>query len=784
MTTDRDTFSVGGATDELLARPLQYVKGVGPVRAKLLARLNLQTLQDLLFHFPIAHKDRASITPIAKLEVGVEANIVAQVLDVRGQRFKNKEKIEAFLQDESGEIRAGWWNPWVAEKLIPNGWGFFSGKVTQFNKRKEFANAEFEIFSENDECPGDKEQRKAGGTPAVLGESNEESGDKEQRVRPVGPSFGRIVPIYNLRPKQRLPSGEEAPEIRSTQGFLRKIVFQTLEAGAAERLRDQLPESLREKLGLPSLARAIRQFHFPDSFEKLKQARRRLAFEELFIISLGVALRRAQIQKLSVPKKLTLTPVIQKRILARLPFALTPSQTHVFGEIAADLAAPYPMNRLLQGDVGSGKTAVAVAAMLLCVAHGAQAALLAPTEVLAEQHARVFSAMLANSRVKIGLLRGGSAQLYVCSDDASTGSMQSVTLTRDDFLQKLANDDIHIAIGTHALLEEDVKFKRLSLIVVDEQHKFGVSQRHELRRKGVSPHVLVMTATPIPRTLTLTLYGDLDVSRIGEPPPGRGEIITKWVKETEREKVYRLIINESRQGHASYVVMPRIGGEDAIEMDATANSVKTRSSTRLWNEVKSVEEEGKRLQAHLPTLRIDILHGRMSSRDKDAVLTKLRSGKLDVLVSTQVIEVGIDLPTATVMMIENAEMFGLAALHQLRGRIGRSSRKSYCLVFGAPSTDEAHERLKTFVAMRDGFKIAEADFKLRGPGQFFGTQQSGMPELKVADLLRDDDILSLSREQAFELVKRDSTLSQLEHAGLKQRVQEVLGQRLKLIDVG
>ena len=754
------TFSPGTQNSALLERPLQFVKGVGPVRVELLKRLGLENIRDVLFYFPVAHKDRASVTPIARVKAGSDANIVARIIDVQGKRFGGKEKVVAKLQDDSGELCAGWWNPFVADKLTPNAMGFFSGKVTLFGNKRELSSPEFELLQYHDRENGDVQ---AGST---------------------GSSFGRIVPVYNLRPKQRLPSGKEAPEIRITQNVLRNIVWQSLEAGATLQLADQLPAHLCQSLGLQTLAQAIHEFHFPQSMESLKAARRRLVFEELFVISLGVALRRAQIDKLVAPKRLPLSSAIQTRIDARLPFQLTASQTRVFREIAADMGSTRPMNRLLQGDVGSGKTAVAVSALLLCVAHGAQSALLAPTEVLAEQHARTLNTMLANSRVKIGLLRGG----------AKAGQ-------RAELLAQLAAGEIHIAVGTHALLEPGVKFKSLALAIVDEQHKFGVAQRMSLRAKGHAPHVLVMTATPIPRTMTLTLYGDLDVSRIDEFPPGRGEIVTKLLKEHERAKVHKLILEEAKKGHATYVVLPRIDGDGwAPEDDAVSGDVpngpsgketvgrlpglNARQPKKLWSEVKGVEDEIKQLRAAMPALRMDMLHGRMHGEAKDRVLTALRDGNLDVLVSTQVIEVGIDLPSATVMVIENAERFGLAALHQLRGRVGRSARKSYCLIFGEAGSDDSRERLKTFVSTRDGFKIAEADFRLRGPGQFFGTDQSGLAELKIADLLRDTDILNDARQSAFDLVKHDPQLSNADHAGLKRRIVEVLGPRLGLVDVG
>jgi ATP-dependent DNA helicase RecG len=750
------------ATD-LLSHSLQFFKGIGPVRATLLKRLQLETVRDLLLHFPLVHKDRASVTPIAKLMPDVESNIVAQIIDVRGREFPNgKRKVEALLQDKTGAIRGVWWTPWVAERLLPNAWGFFTAKVKLYKERLQFDSPEFEILQEENE---------EGAPPA------------SELSSATGPSFGRIVPIYSLRPKQRLPSGEEAPEIHLTQNVLRRIVFEALEMGAAERFSNFLPQALAQKLKLMPLAPAIRQFHFPDTLDKAFSARRRLVFEELFTISTGVALRRAEIERHSSAQKLPLLPVIEKRIHARLPFQLTPAQDQVIHEIAADMASSRPMNRLLQGDVGSGKTAVAVAALLLTVAHGGQGTLLAPTEVLAQQHARLLEKMLQGSRVKIGLLRGAST-----------------TAERSAFLQQLASGEINIAVGTHALLEPGVTFKSLALVVVDEQHKFGVSQRMKLRAKSRWPHVLVMTATPIPRTLTLTLYGDLDVSRIDQPPPGRGEIVTKWIKEAERAKVYKTISEEAAKGHAAYVVLPRIeeaeddqGPEEEKgrkgEGETTAGRAAAQSAIRnpqsaIPDAVKGVEKELLRLRKALPKLRIEMLHGRLSSAEKDRVLTLLREGNLDVLVSTQVIEVGIDLPKATVMLIENAEMFGLSALHQLRGRVGRSERASYCFLAGRATTDEATERLETMVKTRDGFEIAEVDFKLRGPGQFFGTQQSGMPELKIADLLRDARILAEARDEAFALVRDDPTLSKPEHAALRERIRQVLGPRLGLIDVG
>ncbi|MCW8131442.1 MAG: ATP-dependent DNA helicase RecG [Planctomycetota bacterium] len=740
------------ASNDILDRPLQFMKGVGPKRAELLERLFLKNVRDLLYFFPVAHKDRASVTPVAHLRPGQEANVRAQIVDMRAKRIgPGREMIVATLQDESGTIDGVWWNPYVADKLPAMAWAFFSGKVIR-NKlqQKQLANADFEILTS--------------------GEADDD--EAAAAMGPASASFGRIVPVYSLRPKQRRPDGTEPPEVKLSQAFVRRMVWNVLEEGAAERIRDDLPEDLRSSRGLMNLSEAVRQFHFPESFAAVEQARRRLAFEELFVLSLGVALRREEIAKHETARRMPLTPAIHERIRARLPFELTEAQARAFREIAADLERARPMNRLLQGDVGCGKTAVALASMLLTVAHGAQAALLAPTEVLAEQHMRTFSKLLEGSRVKLGLLRGGATPAE-----------------RRAFAEDLAAGAIHVAVGTHALLEESVQFKDLALVVVDEQHKFGVEQRRALRSKGKAPHVLVMTATPIPRSMSLTLYGDLDLSIIDALPPGRGEVVTRLMKEGDRPKVYKHLIAEARAGHATYVVLPRIE-ENTVSSEAPAPKPKAKTRAKapkaLWSEVKGVEEEVKRLREHLPTLRVLELHGRMPSEDKDRILTMLRDGKVDVLVSTQVIEVGIDLPSATIMLIENAERFGLSSLHQLRGRVGRGGLKGWCLVFGSPTTDDGKERLKAFAATNDGFQIAEADFRLRGPGQFFGTEQSGLPELVVADLLRDQRLLQEARDDAFALVRADPALKAAGHEALKKRVKDVFmkGGRLGLVDVG
>ncbi|MCK6470461.1 MAG: ATP-dependent DNA helicase RecG [Planctomycetes bacterium] len=744
MLTPRLSSGAGphkAGTDERLDRPLQFMKGVGPKRAELLDRLMLRTVRDLLFFFPIDHKDRKTVTPLKHMRPGLAVNVRARILDLKTKSFAGRTRVEAKIADETGEFRAGWYSPFVAERLEQTEWAFFSGKVVKTKRGGyELSHPDFEILSRRSD------------------EAEKESDDEAPAAGPASPDFGRIVPVYSLRPKQRRPDGTEPPEVKLNQSFLRRMVWRALEENAQSALPDDLPASVLDARELPALPDAVRQFHFPDALGQRDRARHRLAYEELFLLSAGVALRREQIGQQQAAWKLPLGPTIRKRILARLPFELTEAQDRAFGEIAGDLARARPMNRLLQGDVGCGKTAVAVASMLLAVAHGTQAAMLAPTEVLAEQHLRTLEKLLEGSKVKLGLLRGGAS-----------------AADRKAFLGGLESGEIHIAIGTHALLEGDVRFKALAMIVVDEQHKFGVEQRQALRAKGTSPHVLVMTATPIPRSLSLTLYGDLDVSVIDALPPGRAEVLTKWLKESDRPKAYKLLIKEARAGHAAYVVLPRIEERSIENGDAPGT---------FWSEVKGVEAEIKRLKEHLPSLRIEALHGRMKGEEKDRALAKLRGGHLDVLVSTQVIEVGVDLPQATVMLIENAERFGLSSLHQLRGRVGRSGLKGHCLFFAEANTKESKERLKVFEGTRDGFAIAEEDFRLRGPGQFFGTEQSGLPEFQVADLLQDREILAEARADAFALVSADPRLAKPEHAALRARVKQVLGKRLGLVDVG
>jgi ATP-dependent DNA helicase RecG len=730
----------------LPARPLQFVKGVGPSRALLLKRLGLETVQDLLLYFPSAYKNREVCTPLSSAREWVgreERTFLARLVDLRAKSTAGgKQKIEGLLEGTDGALlRVAWWSPYVAEKLRPNEWGYFAGKVVRGQRAGqagglELSNPEFVFVGDN------------------------------QAVSPENHEFGRIIPIYNLRPKRKRADDEEAPEIKLRQSALRGIVWWACAQNAPGQLPDCLPPTMTQTRGFPSFSDALRWIHFPPSQKHLGLARTRLAYEELLIVALGAARQRLLSQIKGGAQSLPLTKTIRSRIDARLPFRLTAAQERALQEIAADLAKTAPMNRLLQGDVGCGKTAVAVAAMLTAVAHGKQTALLAPTEVLAAQHFRSISSLLQKSKVQIQLFHGGLSPAL-----------------RQDALKKLALGEIHIAVGTHSLLEPSVRFKSLCLAVIDEQHKFGVEQRRALREKGTVPHVLVMTATPIPRTIALTLYGDLELSVIKELPPGRGPVVTRSLQEKDRVRAYNLIKSEAKAGHASFIVLPHIE-EAAPSSAAPSSSALDSDNGRLWLEVKGVEAEYKRLKEALPELRLAMLHGRLASEEIERVALALRDNRLDAVVSTLVVEVGFDLPRATVMLIENAERFGLASLHQLRGRVGRGPAKSYCLFFGKAATETAKARLQAFANISDGFLLAEMDFKLRGFGSFFGTEQSGLPEFKAADLPKDLNLLVLAKEDSSNLLLSDPSLSMPCHFLLKSKLDNVLNKKESRISVG
>jgi ATP-dependent DNA helicase RecG len=673
---------------EALLQPVDVLRGVGPKAASLLERLGATTIGDLLYLFPRRYDDYSLMKPINRLEYGEQVTVIGTVWETRARRVRDQVMIRSIIADGTGQVQATWFNQqWLAEKLQAGMQIVLSGKVEQFLGRPVFQNPEWE--------------------PLEL---------EPLRTR-------RIVPVYPLT------RGLNSNKMRE---LMKAVVDQW-----AYKVPDPLPDALRQRRDLLDLPQAIEQIHFPDSQAKLHQARQRLAFDELFLLQLGMLGQRHEWQ--SEPGiALATDETALSRFRESLPFPLTGAQQRVIGEIGKDLAHDVPMNRLLQGDVGAGKTVVAAAAMVVAVQNGYQAALMAPTEILAEQHFKGLSKMLAPLGIELCLLTGSTP--------------------KEEVYTALAGGEAQIVVGTHALIQEPVRFKKLALVVIDEQHRFGVDQRHALRDKGqqsvdgrYSPHLLVMSATPIPRTLALSMYGDLDLSTLDEMPPGRQEIKTRWLRPSERERAYGFVRGQVEQGRQSYIICPLVEESDKIEAKA------------------AVEEHARLQQEVFPHLKLGLLHGRMKAEEKEAVMRAFYQGETDILIATSVIEVGIDVPNSTVIVIEGANRFGLAQLHQFRGRVGRGEHQSFCLLISDSVTGEAEERLSALEQTNDGFLLAEKDLELRGPGEFFGRRQSGLPELQLASLL-DVQLLEIARAEAQSVFAEDPLLEQEQHQGLHERV--------------
>lgn len=679
---------------EGLHSPITKLPGIKRGYARRMANLGVETIGDMLELYPRRYDDYRSLKMINQLEYGEEITIIGTVWDTHARETRRGGTIvTSTLSDGTATIQATWFNqPWLADKLKPGSQIVISGKVDEYLGRLVFQSPEWE--------PLDKHLVHT----------------------------GRLVPVYPLTKGV-------------TQKWLRRLMKQTVDYWT-QRLPDHLPESSRERLGLPPLDNAVRQIHFPDSWDSLESARRRLAFDEFLLIQLGVLRQRRQWR--SQPGR----PVLVDEELLRdsissLPFALTEAQRKVLDEIINDLRQPVPMSRLLQGDVGSGKTVVALGAMLVTAADGGQTALMAPTEILAEQHHRSIGELIRNFP-----LAGRDPRFTVHLLTGSTPSAE-----REAIYQGIADGQVRLIVGTHALIQGAVEFRDLRLAVIDEQHRFGVQQRAALRDKGTgNPHILVMSATPIPRTLALTLYGDLDLSVIDEMPPGRQRIVTRWLSPVERERAYSFARSQIENGRQAFIICPLVEESEKVE-------------------AKSAVEEHARLQKVVfPDLRLGLLHGRMKAEEKDAVMRQFRQGELDILVSTAVVEVGIDVPNASMMLVEGANRFGLAQLHQFRGRVGRGKHQSYCLLLADASTPEAEARLRVISETNDGFELAEEDLKLRGPGEFFGTRQSGLPDIKLAKL-SDVRLLEVARKEAKDLFESDPELSQPEHRLLSRKLQ-------------
>jgi ATP-dependent DNA helicase RecG len=684
---------------------------LGPTTLDRLERIGVRTIGDALRTYPYRHLDFSHSVPIAQVRIGVQQTVrgtVDRVQETRMGRGGRMRSSEAWLTDELGSrIQLVWFNqPFIARTLQAGTEIAVSGTPSVFRGRPTFHNPEFERMS---------------------GDGN-------------GMHTGRMVPMYHLT--------EGLPQRR-----LRDTIA-TLVDRYADRLVDPLPPDVRHRNDLIGIVEAIRQIHYPDNEETLGRARRRLAFEELLAIQIGVVGRKR------IWREQGDAPRIDGRetaaaFLATLPYALTRAQQRALDDVLTDIARPVPMARLVEGDVGSGKTVVAVAAMLGAVAGGMQAVMMAPTEVLAEQHFRTICALLAgepepplNGMVFLPFL---DRPLRVVLLTGSTRAKE-----RRDALDAIANGGAQIVVGTHALIQETVAFQHLGLAVVDEQHRFGVMQRSALRDKGGTPHLMVMTATPIPRSLALTVYGDLDLSVIDEMPPGRTPIETQWLPPARRHEAFTHLRHEIDAGRQGFVICPLVEGSDTVASRAATEEVE-----RLRND-------------EFPDLadRIALLHGRMSSREKDEVMQRFARNQVVILVSTAVVEVGIDVPNATIMVIEGADRFGLAQLHQFRGRVGRGKAPSSCYLLADDPTPDAEERLSLVARTRDGFALAQADLELRGPGDTFGTRQSGLPSLHVASLL-DATLIARAGEEAETLLDGDPRLSKPEHAALNRLVARI-----------
>jgi len=680
---------------------VQFLKGVGPERARILKKIGIETVGDLITYFPFRHEDRSHLKLFAQITPGEEATVLAVVSEhkitfTRGGR----PLLKILLEDGSGKATMVCFNQLYLKDSLPPGTSVvLHGKFERTFRDLQITNFTYEKLA----------------------------GEEDDLIHTK-----RIVPIYQVTSKLNLR-------------FLRTLIKRALDSYLSY-LRETLSETIIREYNLMLYQQAVYNIHFPSTREKGEDARRRLIFEEFFFWELAMALRRRQVKVINKNRKYQLRKNLLTAFKEKLPFDFTSAQKRVIREIFNDLMSPKPMNRLLQGDVGSGKTVVALAAILLVVENGYQAAVMAPTEILAEQHYLTLRQMLEGLQVKVELATGKMGQKK-----------------KREVYQRIVRGESQIIIGTHALIEEGVKFSNLALAVIDEQHKFGVVQRARLRKKGENLDILVMTATPIPRTLTLTVYGDLDVSIIDQLPPGRRKVLTQRLSE---EEAYQMVIDGVRKGQQAYIVYPIINESDKLELRAAVKMAERLMATVFKD------------------LRVGLLHGQMKSDEKEQVMMKFLNREFDILITTTIIEVGIDVANACLMVIEHSERFGLATLHQLRGRVGRGTEQSLCILLGQTKTEEAKKRAQIMLETNDGFRIAEEDLRLRGGGEFFGTQQHGLPEFKIGNIVFDQRELELARQAAFHLISRDPVLTLPENGVIKQKFREKFKEKFGLASVG
>jgi ATP-dependent DNA helicase RecG len=697
---------------------IQYIKGVGPRRAALFAKLKVHTIEDACLFLPRRYEDRSHILPISKLKPGATETVIGEIRQagVLTTHRRGRQIFEVTVGDESGILTAKWFqfNPRYMTSLFKKGDRIIlSGTVEQDKYglfSRQMIHPNYEILSRNE----------------------------DDLVH-----TGRIVPIY---------SATEGFHQRSLRSIMKRIIDEY-----GSKLPDILPPEIRERNKLIPVGRAVPQAHFPDNSVDLQllnkgqtPAHHRLIFEEFFLLELGLAHRRKRLTQDNTGIAFRSSGELSRKLRGLLPFRLTAAQERVLNEIKQDMIRPHPMNRLLQGDVGSGKTIVALFTILEAVESSYQTAVMAPTEILAEQHYLNLHPLLDALGVRAVLLKG-----------------ELKAKEKRKAYELIAGGEVQVIIGTHAIIQQKVNFARLGLAIIDEQHRFGVMQRANLKRKGYNPDVLVMTATPIPRTLALTVFGDLALSVIDELPPGRLPVSTRRCYDRDRAKLYSFINKQVRSGSQVYIVYPLVEETDKLELKAA-----TDMAAHLQSSI-------------FPHLKLGLIHGRMNSQDKVQIMQDFKQHRLHILVATTVIEVGIDIPNASLMVIEHAERFGLSQLHQLRGRVGRGSEKSYCvLVVHYPVTDDAKLRIQAMLNYQDGFMIAEEDLRIRGPGEFLGTRQSGIPDLRVANILRDANLLESARKEAFALIKDDPGLNLPQHKLVKDALLRRWKHKLEILSVG